>query len=70
MPEVRRARTHGPPIYTKIKNLNKDLQENLDKNKGDQQKDNKDIQIPVSPSPVTVILVPLPIQVLLVIYWS
>jgi hypothetical protein len=37
MPEVRRARTHGPPIYNKIKNLNKDLKENLDKNKGDQQ---------------------------------
>jgi len=70
MPEVRRARTHGPPIYNKIKNLNKDLKENLDKNKGDQQKDNKDRQIPVPPSPVTVTLVPLPIQVLLVIYWS
>jgi hypothetical protein len=67
-PESQNYSAH--PITNKIKNLNKSLKQNLDKNKEDQQKDNKDIQIPGPPSPVTVTLVPLPIQVLLVSYWS
>ena len=57
-------------MVDKIKNLNKSLNENLDKDKEDQHIDNKDIDLPVPPRLVTSLLLPLSIQVLQGLPWS